>query len=153
MNGTWIADGRLLAMGMPWPEDLDALVRADVVGLISLTERMPQGLPRDDLRHLHLPIRDFHPPSPAQLAQAVAFIDAGLETGAVAVHCGAGLGRTGTICAAWLVSQGAPPAGAIRDVRRRRPGSIETRDQEAAIVAFARAREGGSGAGDAGGAS
>ena len=56
----------------------------------------------------------------------------------MAVHCGAGLGRSGTLIAAYLVSQGAAPDDAMAQVRSARPGSIETLEQEAAVHEFAR---------------
>jgi atypical dual specificity phosphatase len=55
----------------------------------------------------------------------------------VAVHCASGLGRTGTLLAAFLVSQGATAEGAIERVRSVRPGSVETLEQEQAIHAYA----------------
>ena len=139
MSGTWIARGRLLAMGMPWRGELEALADDGVAAVISLTERLPEGLPSPRLRHLHLPVEDFHPPTLAQLERAVEFIDATVAAGdAVAVHCGAGLGRTGTVCAAWLVRHGHAARAAIAEVRRRRPGSVEPPEQEAVIEAFER---------------
>ena len=56
----------------------------------------------------------------------------------VGVSCGAGLGRTGTILACYLVSQCFSAEEAINKVRVRRPGSIETREQEDAILAYAK---------------
>jgi protein-tyrosine phosphatase len=49
----------------------------------------------------------------------------------------AGYGRTGTVLAAYLVAKGAEPEEAIDRVRRARPGSIETVEQEHAVHLFA----------------
>jgi ADP-ribosyl-[dinitrogen reductase] hydrolase len=46
------------------------------------------------------------------------------------MHCYAGLGRTGTIAARLLVEHGMRPDVAIAQVRKIRPGSIETLEQE-----------------------
>ncbi len=51
-----------------------------------------------------------------------------------ALHCYAGLGRTGTIAARMLVERGARPDEAIAQVRKVRPGSIETFEQERYVL-------------------
>ena len=53
------------------------------------------------------------------------------------VHCGAGMGRTGTMLACYLVGQGYAAQDALAEVRQRRPGSVETLEQEAVIHEYA----------------
>ena len=54
--------------------------------------------------------------------------------GRFAMHCYAGLGRTGTVAARLLVEHGMAPAEAIALVRKIRPGSIETDEQERYVL-------------------
>ena len=56
----------------------------------------------------------------------------------VVVSCYAGIGRTGTVLACYLVNRGAEPADAIDEVRRLRPRSVQTPEQEAAVYEYAR---------------
>lgn len=46
------------------------------------------------------------------------------------VHCRGGLGRAGIIAARLLIELGMEPTLAIENVRKIRPGAIETCDQE-----------------------
>ena len=86
------------------------------------------------MRWLHIPVEDFQAPEPGQILDAVHFIEEEIaKGGTVVVHCAAGLGRTGTILACYLVSQGETPEAAIQRVRAFRPGSVETDEQEMAI--------------------
>ena len=92
---------------------------------------------RLDLLAVDIPGADFTAPLLVQIEQAIAAIE-GFHAGgcAVAVHCGAGLGRTGTVLACYLVRQGSRGAEAITTVRARRPGSIETPEQEAVVAEY-----------------
>jgi atypical dual specificity phosphatase len=57
----------------------------------------------------------------------------------VSIHCHFGRGRTGTILACWFVDQGMTAEQAIRHVRRLRPGSVETAEQEMLVHDFEKA--------------
>ena len=68
-------------------------------------------------------------------------ISDGLSDGhIIAIHCRAGLGRTGLVAASVLVSRGLSPDAAILAVRTVRPGAIETSGQEAFVSTVEPAR-------------
>ncbi|MGB3072079.1 MAG: ATP-binding cassette domain-containing protein [Ottowia sp.] len=138
---SWLVPGRL--GGTPWPgvvqsmeTDLQALRRCGVTMLITLTE---QDLPQEPLRqhglsNLHLPIYDREPPTVAQTQMLLARMSVLLRKGEVlAVHCLAGLGRTGTILAAWLVREGLTAEEALRRVRSIQAQYVQSEAQEALL--------------------
>ena len=139
---TWLIPQRLAGMARP-SESREALARlreAGIGAVVSLTERpLPDRLIEESgLVYLHLPIANYAPPLPEQVERFIEFCRENIAAGrAVAVHCLAGLGRTGTMLACYLVSQGMDPYQAIDTIRASRPNSIETAEQEAAIVQYA----------------
>ncbi len=139
-RGTWLEERQLLGCAYPRRRAaLANLARQGVSLLVNLHERPhdPAHLARHGLTELHLPVPDFTAPSPAQLDRGVAAIVEAIRAGErVAVHCGAGLGRTGTLLACYLVYRGLDAGAAIARVRALRPGSIETRAQAEAVAAY-----------------
>lgn len=101
-----------------WIEVLAGGEITAVLCLLSEGEAGRWGLPGaydDAFETDHVPIRDRHLPPPERLARAVDLIEAATdEGGRVALHCNAGLGRTGVVAAAWLVRErGHTPASAV----------------------------------------
>ena len=138
---TWLIPGRLVACVHPAVGEQAAaeLLRGRVSLLINLHE-LPDPrelLSRIGAESLHMPVPGSYPPTQDQLDRGVAAIIHALGAGQrVAVHCGAGLGRTGTLLAAYLVSLGMDSEAAIERIRTVRPGSIETLEQEQAVHEF-----------------
>src|SRR5947209_1443363 len=136
-NFGWLIENRLAGVAYPTSEDAFALLwKFGVRALLTLTEQpLALALPTSyGFQVEHLPINDMTAPTLCQVEQAIACINGLLAQGLpVAVHCAMGLGRTGTILACYLVSQGSSAREAIEQVRTTRPGSIETSAQVAVI--------------------
>lgn len=143
----WIVEDKIAAFAAFALEDLDKLESLGIGAIVSLIEVPPPAL-RGTHRFetLWLDIQDMSAPDREQIERFVEFVDRMVGEGkAVGVHCLAGLGRTGTMIACYLVSHGAKPEDAIAKVRSARPGSIQTEYQEQAIRRWAMIQSGESG--------
>ncbi|MFW6437921.1 MAG: dual specificity protein phosphatase family protein [Armatimonadota bacterium] len=147
---SWIIEGKVAAFSAFVLSDLDDLEDEGICAIVSLTERMPPELSGETrFATLHLPIEDMTPPDHEQIETFVEFVDRHVTNGcAVGVHCLAGLGRTGTMIACYLVSRGRSAEDAIDEVRQARPGSIQTELQEQAVRRWAMIQSGESGIAD-----
>jgi len=135
-NFSWLVPGKLAGMARPRSSDAQWLRDQGVTAVLSLTERAAPDL--EGIESLHVAVQDMRAPTLDQLHRGVNYIDAVVAGGgAVAVHCAAGMGRTGTLLAAYLVSRGHDASAAVRAVREQRPGSIETAAQEDSVRRFA----------------
>jgi hypothetical protein len=75
-------------------------------------------------RAVWFPVPDLHAPSVEDLAPLLAKLGRRLEAGeGLVVHCGAGMGRAGTIAAALLIAAGATVDDALAGVAAARPGA------------------------------
>ncbi|MHC4822013.1 MAG: phosphatase domain-containing putative toxin, partial [Planctomycetota bacterium] len=110
-NFSWVVEDAVAGMAMPGREDAVNLVDAGVTAVVSLTGRPAFDPVPDGLTIKHLPVIDMTPPTQEQLLEAVEFIeDVVRDGGRVAVHCVAGIGRTGTVLSALFVARGMDPA-------------------------------------------
>lgn len=142
---SWVEKPLLAALAKPGvADDFTWLRSAGIQLLVSLTEDRPR---RDltesaNLLVFHEPLEDMAAPTQEQLDRAVSAIERAMAGKMpVAVHCGAGLGRTGTVLAAYFVTKGLSATNAIARIRRMRPGSVETDEQAEAVEVFARRRQ------------
>ena len=120
---------------------LEDLHNRGIGAVVSLDENgVPASMVEENgMQYLHIPIPDFQPPDITQAREFVDFVKQRKAEGKpVAVHCRGGYGRTGTLIACYLISQGKTAEEAIDTVRKKRPGSIETAGQENFLKQFER---------------
>ena len=140
----WILEGQLAGMSQPGlfaelTEDLRALKEAGVGAVATLTEyELPQKfLQAEGLVGRHFPIDDFSVPTVKQTHEFCDWVDEQLDGGrSVAAHCYAGLGRTGTMIACYLVYVGGTTREVLEQIRRKEPGYVQTPAQEAFIAVW-----------------
>ncbi|KAI5615095.1 dual specificity protein phosphatase 23 [Silurus asotus] len=138
-NFSWV-DVEKVA-GMAWPcrsAHYRFLLEKGIKHLVCLCESKPpdhESCP--DLTLHHIPMVDFTPPSLSQIQTFISITEYANTGQAVAVHCKHGHGRTGTMLACYLVkTRKISGAEAIKNIRSIRPGSIETPEQERAVLEF-----------------
>jgi atypical dual specificity phosphatase len=141
-NFSWLFANKLAAMAYPESEyAFTLLYEIGIRAILNLSElSFPYETPtKIGMLSRHIPVADFTAPTLQQVEEAVATISSSLDKHMpVAVHCLAGLGRTGTILACYLVAIEMPANNAIITIREWRPGSIETSEQEAVVYEYER---------------
>jgi protein tyrosine phosphatase (PTP) superfamily phosphohydrolase (DUF442 family) len=121
-------DAKLWRGGAPDDADYRALAAAGVTTVIDLRAERDRYVPHSLLHDLGLelvaiPVRDGQAPTTDEVSR---FLDAVAESpGAAYLHCGAGVGRTGTMAAAYRVSLGDRGVAAMRANLAIGPPSLE----------------------------
>ena len=141
----WLKTGKLA--GTPRPGivqdiayDLQALKRVGITTLITLTETPPDRDAYEEygIKSIWSPFRDMSAPSITQAAGLCKLIKKLCDDGdRVAVHCRAGLGRTGTILACTLIWEGMDALEALESVRKIQPRWVQSDAQVEFLEKFA----------------
>ena len=138
LNFSWILPGALA--GSQGPMSRSDLVFLKSKGIGAIVRMEEQTISGQDLElvDLYEPVPDMRPPALDQTEQMVTFIREQIERWErpVVVTCYAGLGRTGTLLACYLVHGGYEPGAAIDRVRELRRNSIQTLEQEDSVHRF-----------------
>lgn len=142
-NFSWLIQDEIAGMAHPAStiNDFESLRDDGIDAIVSLTEN-PLNKPLIEefgFEYIHIPIEDLSVPTMEQIEDFIAFASRMRNEGKkIVVHCGAGIGRTGTMLACYLVSKGYTAEESIAEVRLKRPGSIETNEQVEIVYRYER---------------
>ena len=138
-NFSWVIPDTLAGSGIPTTKsEFDWLLNQGVECMVTMTEEPLPAPWTADISYKHTPTVDMTAPPVDDIDKTVDFIHQNVTAKKpVMVHCAAGLGRAGTILACYLIKhKGYGAQQAIDHIRKRRPGSIQSKTQELAISMY-----------------
>ena len=140
-NFSWLIENKLAGSAVPTSiDEVEWAVKQGIKSIVTIREEPLDENWIKDVNYLHILSNDMGVPEFVDLGSAVDFIHRRITNNEpVMVHCLAGLGRTGTILACYLVKyQNMSADEAIQKVREERPGSIQSYPQEEIIFRFSK---------------
>ena len=146
-NFLWLRKGELA--GTPRPGllieldyDLLALQRVGVTVLVSLTTTPiePDALAEYGIKGIAFPIKDMGVPTIDMAIELCKQVNELIKQGeAIAMHCKAGIGRTGTMLAAQMIWEGKTALDALETARRIEPRWVQSEAQVVFLEEFSKA--------------
>jgi atypical dual specificity phosphatase len=136
---SWLIENKLAGSAIPTSiDEVRWVIDQGIKSIVTIREEPLSDEWINDVNYLHVMSNDMGVPAFNDLTHTVDFIHRRLaHNEPVLVHCLAGLGRTGTILACYLVKyQNMSAVDAIQNVRKERPGSIQSYPQEEIIFQF-----------------
>ena len=138
-NFSWIIEKKLAGSAIPTSkEEIDWVKQEGVKSIVTIREEPLEEEWLEDVNYLHIHSNDMGVPEFDDLINSVDFLHQRITNEEpVMVHCLAGLGRTGTILACYMIKYEQMSADdAIQKVRNERHGSIQSFSQEEIIFRF-----------------
>ncbi len=138
-NFSWLINKELAGCGLPTSfNEINWIIENGIKSIVTMTEN---DLPRSwitNIEYMHMPTADRNAPTLDKINSVVNFIHEKIhKKDAVLVHCDAGVGRTGTILACYLIKyKNYSAKNAIKKIRDKRPGSIQSISQETAVTEY-----------------
>jgi len=140
MRRWWIEEPILLGSSNPTNRELEDLYQEGFRTIISLLDENEQtpyyeivGIEAKGFKRYSIPIQDFTAPVLTDFKKFVDIVTESLKKGKVLVHCHGGIGRTGTMAAAYWIKKGLSANEAIKKIRNSMPGAIEMPEQEESL--------------------
>jgi atypical dual specificity phosphatase len=133
---SWLIENELAGSGIPTSiNEVQWVIEQGVKSIVTVREEPLDDDWVKDVNYLHVHSNDMGVPEFDDLVSTVDFIHRRITNNEpVMVHCLAGMGRTGTLLACYLVKyQKMSADDAIQKVREERPGSIQSYPQEEII--------------------